>query len=76
MMEVEDLDYPLYEVTSSGMTHTWKEYRVEPNQFRVGDLMNKLNYGIIRIDWSGEKPALTAEIKGVGSELLQECQID
>ena len=76
MMEVPDIDYPLYEVTSSGLTHARTEKKDEPNRYRVGDLMPKLNYGVLKIDWSGELPALTAEIKGIESDLLQECQIE
>ena len=76
LMEVPDLDFPLYEVTSSGLTHARTEKKSEPNQYRVGDLMARLNYGVLRIDWSGEQPHLTAEIKSIQSELLQECQID
>ncbi len=72
----EDSDASLYEVTSSGLTHTWSTLKEEPNQYRVGDLIAKLNYGILQIDWSGEKPKLTAEIKGVEGTLLQQCQLE
>lgn len=76
MVELPDMDFPLYEVTSSGLTHARTEKKEEPNQFRVGDLMPKLNYGVLRIDWSTEIPSVTAEIKGIESDLLQECQLD
>ena len=76
MVEIPDLDFPLYEVTSSGLTHARTEKKEEPNKYRVGDLMPKLNYGMLKIDWSTEVPSLTAEIKGIESDLLQECQID
>jgi len=76
MIEIPDLDFPLYEVTSSGLTHARTEKKEEPNQYRVGDLMPKLNYGLLRIDWSAGEPHLTAEVKGIDSDLLQECQID
>jgi len=76
MMLLPGLSVPLYEVTSSGMTHTWSKHREEPNKFRVGGIMAQLNYGILNIDWSGDIPKLTAEIKGVQSELLTECQIE
>jgi len=76
MIQLPNLSVPLYEVTSSGLTHTWNKLKEEPNKYRVGDLMAKLNYGILKIDWSGDTPKLTAVIKGVESELLQECQID
>ena len=63
-MELEGLPYPLYELTASGMTHTWSLGGSEPNQYRVGDLIVALNFGLIQIDWSQEKPSLTVEIRG------------
>lgn len=76
LMHLPNLESPLYEITSSGLTHTWKNYREEANQYRVGDLVAKLNYGILNIDWSGDTPKVTAEIKGVESKLIQQCQLD
>lgn len=76
MVEIPDLDFPLYEVTSSGLTHARTEKKDEPNKYRVGDLMPKLNYGVLKIIWSEDGPQLTAEVKGIESDLLQECQID
>lgn len=64
-MELEGLGYPLYELTSSGMTHTWSSVGEEPNQYRVSDLIAKLAYGLIRIDWSTEEPTLTLEVNGL-----------
>jgi len=72
----ENSDASLYEVTSSGLTHTFNSKKEEPNQYRVGDLIAKLNYGLLHINWSGEKPSLTAEIKGVEGTLLQQCQLE
>ena len=76
MIEIPDLIVPLYEVTSSGLTHARTEKKDEPNRYRVGDIMPVLNYSILRIDWSEELPQLTTEIKGIDSNLLQECQIE
>lgn len=64
-IDLQGLDYPLYELTSSGMTHTWSSVGEEPNQYRVSDLIAKLAYGLIRIDWSAEEPTLTLEVNGL-----------
>ena len=37
------LDYPLLDITSSGLTHTWGQIREEANQFRMGPLMIEKN---------------------------------
>ncbi|HAA13955.1 MAG TPA: hypothetical protein DCE41_20620 [Cytophagales bacterium] len=50
--------YPLYDVTSSGITQSWPS--VEPNQYRVGEVMRKNNVGLLTIDWEGK--TLTMEI--------------
>ena len=74
--QIEGLKNPVYEITSSGLTHTWSRMREEPNQFRVGDIIAKLNYAILHIDWSSAKPALTADIRGENNELYFECQLE
>jgi alkaline phosphatase D len=55
---------PLHDVTSSGLTHTWPVVRTEDNPDRVGDLVVKRNFGLIRIDWKGNTPTLSVEIWG------------
>lgn len=68
-MELDSLNHPLYDVTSSGLTHTWKEVRDEPNKHRIGDLVARLNYGLLHFDWQDEEVIVTMEIRGEGSEL-------
>lgn len=50
---VEDpaLAYPLYEVTSSGMTHSWADNPGETNRHRVGELYTLLSFGMVEVDW-------------------------
>ncbi len=67
---LDSLDYPLYELTSSGMTHTWSLGDTEPNKYRVGDLIVALNFALLHIDWSGEKPAMTVEVRGKENDVL------
>ncbi len=66
----------IYEITSSGLTHSWSKMKSEPNQYRVGDIIAQLNFGVLRIDWSGSEPKVTADIKGLGNKLHLECQLD
>lgn len=64
VMKLTDERFPngLYEITASGLTHTWSGIAEEPNQFRVSDLIAKLNYGLATIDW--KKGELTFQVKG------------
>ncbi|SFO60447.1 alkaline phosphatase D [Algoriphagus ornithinivorans] len=63
-IELEGIEHPIYEVTSSGLTHTWREYREEPNRYRVGEMIAKLNFGIINLDWKEKEVNVTLEVRG------------
>ena len=63
------MNYPLYEITSSGMTHVYSGNIVEPNKYRVGDLVNQLNFGELRFSW-GEKVQVEMLVKGKDKEVF------
>lgn len=59
----EKLDYPLYEFTSSGMTHA--THTIEPgiNHYRItDDSFRNINFGMLRIDWEKSDPEIKFEI--------------
>ncbi len=62
-MDLEGLGYPLYELTASGMTHSWSDAK-EDNKHRVGQLVTDLNFGLLKIDWSGAEPKMVVEVRG------------
>ncbi len=70
VMKLTDSRFPkgIYEITSSGLTHTWSEISPEPNQFRIGQLIAKLNYGLALINW--KKQEVTFQIKGENGAIL------
>ena len=49
--ETIKMPHPLYEITSSGMTHPWKEAK-EAGPNRVGELFTDLHYGMVELDWA------------------------
>ncbi|MCB9082643.1 MAG: alkaline phosphatase family protein [Lewinellaceae bacterium] len=61
-MDLPGLGYPLYEITSSGITHTWTLGGSEPNQYRVGPLVVARNFGLLKINWQGDSPSLRVEV--------------
>jgi alkaline phosphatase D len=64
-----DLDWPLIELTSSGLTEEWSA--ISPNRHRVGEAFAEANYGLIDIDWSQETPSIHLRIKNeIGEELI------
>ena len=71
LIERKDINYPLYDFTSSGLTHTWGSVRKEQNQFRVGDLVIKRNFGLIIIEWE-KRPEITFQVRGEADSLFLE----
>lgn len=54
--------YPLYEMTSSGMTHTWRD-AAEDGPNRLGALVTELHYGTVDIDWPAR--TLSLSLRGI-----------
>jgi alkaline phosphatase D len=46
--------YPLYELTSSGMTHAWATAK-EAGPNRIGELVTQNHFALIEMDWSQRK---------------------
>lgn len=68
-IDIPGLNYPLIELTTSGLTHTY-ENASEKNNLRIGKLTDKLNFGIIEIDWEQQKPQIKFSIKGENNKEL------
>ncbi len=75
MIEIEGLDYPLYDFTASGLTHTWAQATQEPNRYRVGDLIAELNFGLIKIRWDSGSPVVALEVRGEQDEHYQQLEV-
>jgi len=58
--------YPLYDVTSSGITSTWDF--ATPNDNRIDGPVMENNYGLVTIDWSKENPEITFQIHDVSKK--------
>jgi alkaline phosphatase D len=64
------LSAPIYEVTSSGLTHSSTNNTSEPNGYRVGNLVNVLNFGILEIDWNRKPVQVELIVKGLDNKVL------
>ncbi len=69
-IELPQLPYPLFEVTSSGLTHSYEEVGEELNRYRISELVNVKNFGLLKIDWRQEHLQIQVEIRGVENGLL------
>jgi alkaline phosphatase D len=74
-IEIPGLDYPLYDFTASGLTHTWSSPWDEPNKFRVDSLIAAKNFGLLRLDLQNAKPEVVLEIRGEHDALIQQTKI-
>ncbi|MGL4629985.1 MAG: alkaline phosphatase D family protein [Leadbetterella sp.] len=55
--------YPIYDLTSSGITETWKF--ATPNVNRIQGPVMENNYGLLTIDWQSEPIRIKAELLDV-----------
>ena len=63
-LDPKSVGYPLYELTSSGLNQASKNWREpEKNSKRVAGMPYGDNFGLITIDWNGDNPRLTMQIR-------------
>ncbi len=65
--------YPIYDITSSGLTETWES--VEPNKNRIGEVVRDVNFGMISIDWSNPDPELSFHIFDIDGKSRVDLQV-
>jgi alkaline phosphatase D len=71
-IKLDGLQYPLYEFTSSGLTHSWNSKRPEENEFRIGELIIQKNFGLIHIKHDKKSIQINLGIYGSNNEKLAE----
>lgn len=59
---IAGLAYPLIDFTSSGLTHSYTGFKGEPNQFRIGNVVSKRSFGILKFEH--RKNTIIMEIRG------------
>lgn len=47
---VEEMNYPLIDFTSSGLTHAYRDFKGEENPFRVGEVVNTESFGLVEFN--------------------------
>jgi alkaline phosphatase D len=58
--EISRLENPwggstLHELTTSGLTHSYRNFRGEKNSLRLGEPFAELNFGTVTIDWNNRQ---------------------
>lgn len=67
--EVKGLGFPLIDMTSSGMTHSYDSFKGEPNPYRITEVVPYKNFGILKFDFNKNKVMM--EIRGEENVLYQ-----
>jgi len=67
-LELEGLEYPVIDVTSSGLTHSYEEASGELNELRISPLIGEKNYGIFKITIHNERTIIEASLNGIDSK--------
>jgi len=67
--EIDSLNYPLIDFTSSGMTHSYSNFSEEPNKFRVGTVVSEKSFGILKFDLKTN--TVIMEIRGENNKLYE-----
>jgi alkaline phosphatase D len=69
-IQLPNYPYPIYEVTSSGLTHSYSAGGGETNRYRVGEVVTQLNFGFMEIDWNAKPLKANIQIKGLNNTPL------
>ncbi len=66
----------IYEVTSSGLTHSYEAIKDEPNQHRLGNFTGQLNFGLMLIEWDSPVPNVHLQLRGIENVVREDIQVE
>jgi alkaline phosphatase D len=70
-LESDITGYPLYDITSSGLTQLWRS--TEYNDNRLGSVVTEEHFGLLEIDWSASDPRIDMRLMGLSGQVLVEA---
>jgi alkaline phosphatase D len=76
VLQEADAPYPLVDITSSGLTHSWTNFKSEPNRHRVGEVFKGLAFGTLTIDWDSQPVTITAEIRDGSNQVVNSTRVE
>ena len=66
---IANITYPLIDITSSGLTHSYASFSGEPNKYRISNVISEKNFGILKFDFNLNE--VTMEIRGENNLLYE-----
>lgn len=67
--KIKNVNYPLVDFTSSGLTHVYESFKSEENPYRKGFVVNKKNFGILKLNLQNRQ--VEFQIRGKNNTLLE-----
>jgi alkaline phosphatase D len=64
--------YPMWEMTSSGMTHAWPQAK-EAGPNRLGELVTENHFGLVEVDWAARR--LSLSIQNLAGAMVRQHEI-
>ncbi len=74
-LPIEGLSSSVYELTTSGMTHSYEKVGEETNRHRVSKLIGKRNFAVIKIDWEAQPLKIDLEVRGLKNVIHTATQV-
>lgn len=71
--KLKNMDYPIYDITSSGLSHSYRNVGKEENPYRISDLIGLKNFALLHFNF--KKNMVFVEIRGKKDKLLIEQKI-
>lgn len=67
-IELENMKYPVYDITSSGLSHSYRNVGREDNPYRVSELIGLRNYAFLNFNL--ENNYVNVELRGNNNKVL------
>ena len=67
--EIGGLPYPIIDFTSSGLTHSYTDFKSEPNKYRLKNVVSKKSFGILNFNFKTN--TVTMEIQGENNLIFE-----
>ncbi len=68
--KIANLNYPLVDFTSSGLTHVYSSFSGEENPYQIGKVVAEKNFGLLQFDFTNN--CVIMQIRGLENKLLGE----
>ncbi len=73
-LNIAGVPYPVYDITSSGLTHSYEAASGEENRHREGELVSQKNFGLIEINWD-DPISVNYSIRGTENQVYQQTEV-